>query len=50
MDRGLRPGCNISALVFNLYLSDMEREISKVKEGGIVVGKKRFGQSHMQTI
>ena len=42
MDRGVRQGCNISTLVFNLYLSDMESEKSKVKEGGIVVGKKKI--------
>ena len=42
MEDGGRQGCKISATLFNVYLSDLEKELCKVNEGGIVVGKKKI--------
>lgn len=35
----VRQGCKLSTEIFNIYINDLEKELSKVKAGGIVVGK-----------
>ena len=35
--RGVRQGCKLSADMFNIYLCDLEQELKKVSEGGIVI-------------
>ena len=42
MKDGVRQGCKISAMMFNVYMINMEKELSKINEGGIVVGKKKI--------
>ena len=38
-EKGVRHGCPLSPTLFNLYISDLNEEISKVREGGIVIDR-----------
>lgn len=39
---GVRQGCPLSADLFNVAISDLEKVISKVQSGGVSVGKERI--------
>lgn len=40
LNKGIRQDCRISKEAFNIQISDFEKELGKVNEGGLVVGKK----------
>lgn len=37
--RGVRQGCPLSPLLFNLLVADMEDELRRVKWGGVKIGE-----------
>jgi len=38
----MREGCPMSPTLFNIYLMDLETELRKEQEGGVVVGREKF--------
>ena len=41
-ENGVRQVCPISPSSFNLSMSDLRKELGKVQEGGIMLGKKKI--------
>lgn len=39
--RGVRQGCRLSPVLFNLLIADMEKEMRKIKWGGVKLGEDR---------
>ena len=39
---GVRQGCPLSPMLFNIYMMDLEGEMRKEQTGGVVVGKEKF--------
>ena len=39
---GVRQGCPMSPMLFNVYLMDLEEEMRKEQTGGVVVGKEKL--------
>lgn len=42
MARGVRQGCSLSPILFNILLADLERQIGKVKWGGVGLEERRM--------
>lgn len=42
LKKGVRQGCPLSPTLFNVSLADLEEEMKKVQEGGVVLGKKKI--------
>jgi len=40
--RGLRKGCPLSSILFNILIIDLEEEMRRVKWGGIRLGEERI--------
>jgi len=40
--KGVRQGCVLSPILFNLYIADLDRYLAKRNVGGISVGKERI--------
>lgn len=34
-------GCSLSPILFNTFLSDLEENMNKVQEGGVVIGREK---------
>lgn len=41
-ERGVRQGCPMSPTLFNIYVMNLEKEIKKEQEGGVIVGREKF--------
>lgn len=39
--KGLRQKCPMSPTLFNVYISDLKREIKKEQTGGVTIGKEK---------
>lgn len=39
--RDVRQGCRLSSVLFNLLIADMEKEMRKIKWGGVKLGEDR---------
>ena len=44
MKNRVRQGCPLSAVLFNILKADLESTMRRGQDGGIVIGKKRYGQ------
>ena len=42
MKNGVRQGCPLSAVLFNILKADLERTMRRGQDGGIVIGKKKI--------
>jgi len=42
MARGVRQGCQLSPIIFNLLIADLEEVMGKIKWGGVNLGGKRI--------
>ncbi|XP_025262551.1 golgin subfamily A member 6-like protein 22 [Camponotus floridanus] len=42
LKKGVRQGCPLSPTLFNVSLADLEEEMKKVQEGGVVLGRKKI--------
>ncbi|XP_025271364.1 golgin subfamily A member 6-like protein 22 [Camponotus floridanus] len=42
LKKGVRQGCLLSPTLFNVSLADLEEEMKKVQEGGVVLGRKKI--------
>lgn len=40
--RGVKQGCLMSPMVFNIVIADLEKEMGKVKWGGVRVGERKI--------
>ena len=41
-EKGVRQECKLSADMFNIYMSDLEEELKEIRDGGLVVGRKKI--------
>ena len=42
LEKGVRQGCPLSPTLFNVDFADLEEEMKKVQEGGLVLGRKKI--------
>lgn len=41
-EKGVRQGCPLCPMLFNILTADLEEKLGKVKKGGIKIGEKRI--------
>lgn len=41
-ENGVRQGCPMSPTLFNVYIMDIEEEMKKEQNGGVVIGREKI--------
>ena len=49
-EKGIRQGCPLSPIIFNIGMADLNEELGKIQEAGVMMEKKEYVQLHTQMI